>query len=62
MDDDKGYDKTAYNREYNKANYSRISVYFSKSEKTELSDYCAARGETVSGFLRRIALEKMGGA
>ena len=48
-----------YTKKYVKDKYSRVSTYFSISEKQKLVDYCAERDLTVSSFIKSVVLEAL---
>lgn len=52
---------TDYKREYNKQNYARVPIYFSKEQKEIIQTYCDERNMSVSEFIKGLIEKEIGG-
>lgn len=51
---------TEYIKNYNKENYSRVSLYFTKEQKEVLQNYCDERNLTLNEFIKGLIDAKIG--
>lgn len=45
--------KKRANAKWNTANYVKVPIYFYKSEKTELQNFCKSKDISVNSYIRR---------
>lgn len=53
------FNQKEYNKQYNKKTYKRIPLDIRNEEYAEIKEYIDSKGETVSGFIKRLIREQM---